>query len=186
MLRRFERSFADTFTDTRLFAGCVKRENINGGQRTRTSKLLRVPHFECDTPFHESVVNPSPATTYRLRTDAAHHRAPTRANRHALTLSLTPPWSPPMRRTRNEMTEQNKAHSGGWVCADCGASAVCFGRYEHMAFASFACDECCGHGNEDGQCILIVAEWAVGDESRTRPRSRLALVPDSATPGLSS
>lgn len=39
------------------------------------------------------------------------------------------------------------------VCVHCGKPASCFGRYEDPGGPiEFACDECCGHGNEDGWC----------------------------------
>lgn len=37
------------------------------------------------------------------------------------------------------------------LCANCGEPAACFGQYEDMP-EGFACDDCCGHGNEDGHC----------------------------------
>lgn len=38
-------------------------------------------------------------------------------------------------------------------CAHCGKPATCAGRYEDCEGPiEFACDECCGHGNEDGWC----------------------------------
>lgn len=41
-------------------------------------------------------------------------------------------------------------------CATCGRrSATCMGRYEDMEKEEPACDECCGHGNEDGACHEI-------------------------------
>lgn len=36
------------------------------------------------------------------------------------------------------------------LCATCGKPATCFGVYEHHL--GYACDECCGHGCEDGFC----------------------------------
>lgn len=44
----------------------------------------------------------------------------------------------------------------GWVpvCAWCGKPASCYGSYESLPLA-FACDDCCGHGCEDGHCELI-------------------------------
>jgi hypothetical protein len=44
----------------------------------------------------------------------------------------------------------------GWpTCAHCGEqAAVCLGNYDEDGY-SFACDECCGHGNEDGHCERI-------------------------------
>jgi hypothetical protein len=41
------------------------------------------------------------------------------------------------------------------TCGSCGAPATCFGSYEGHA-SGFACDDCCGHGCEDGECVLIV------------------------------
>lgn len=40
------------------------------------------------------------------------------------------------------------------VCANCGKPATCYGAYEDCP-AGFACDECCGHGNEDGWCVPL-------------------------------
>lgn len=46
--------------------------------------------------------------------------------------------------------------------------ATCFGSYEGRP-ASFACDECCGHGCEDGRCVPFDGdpngELAVGEEA---------------------
>lgn len=37
-------------------------------------------------------------------------------------------------------------------CEQCGERpAFCLGRYDSPRDA-YACDECCGHGNEDGHC----------------------------------
>lgn len=44
----------------------------------------------------------------------------------------------------------------GPLCQDCGKKpATCFGAYEGQKPETFACDECCGHGNEDGHCHPI-------------------------------
>lgn len=40
------------------------------------------------------------------------------------------------------------------VCALCGNVATCFGQYADYD-KGFACDSCCGHGNEDGWCMTI-------------------------------
>lgn len=37
------------------------------------------------------------------------------------------------------------------LCDHCGANATCLGSYEGLPIM-FGCDECCGHGNEDGAC----------------------------------
>ena len=44
------------------------------------------------------------------------------------------------------------------VCHICGKPATCIGAYEGGTEAQSACDDCCGHGNEDGWCVPI-AEW---------------------------
>lgn len=46
-------------------------------------------------------------------------------------------------------------------CSVCGKPATCLGRYEGHGPWRWACDDCCGHGNEDGECrpISDVAEW---------------------------
>jgi hypothetical protein len=42
-------------------------------------------------------------------------------------------------------------------CVFCDGPATCFGRYEHQQQqTTFACDQCCGHGNEDGHCRQLV------------------------------
>lgn len=38
-------------------------------------------------------------------------------------------------------------------CRFCGAIATCYGSYE--GDTGFACDDCCGHGREDGHCESI-------------------------------
>lgn len=40
-------------------------------------------------------------------------------------------------------------------CAICGKPATCLGRYEDPGEPEYACDDCCGHGNEDGWCNSI-------------------------------
>lgn len=40
-------------------------------------------------------------------------------------------------------------------CAECGGKATCFGAYEGETAKSYACDDCCGHGSEDGKCVPI-------------------------------
>lgn len=36
-------------------------------------------------------------------------------------------------------------------CYHCGIQATCYGRYGNV-FPCYCCDDCCGHGNEDGHC----------------------------------
>ncbi len=49
-----------------------------------------------------------------------------------------------------------KAVAGGaGRCDMCGRTATCLGAYESEENLGFACDECCGHGNEDGWCVRL-------------------------------
>ena len=41
------------------------------------------------------------------------------------------------------------------TCWVCGKKATCIGRYMGSATDEPSCDECCGHGNEDGYCEPI-------------------------------
>lgn len=44
----------------------------------------------------------------------------------------------------------------GALCAHCAKPATCIGRYEDGSNPiDAACDECCGHGNEDGWCVRL-------------------------------
>ena len=45
--------------------------------------------------------------------------------------------------------------AGPRVCAHCGKPATCFGSYESDLTPAYACDDCCGHGCEDGHCEPI-------------------------------
>lgn len=42
------------------------------------------------------------------------------------------------------------------LCANCHKPATCYGQYEDQP-EGYACDDCCGHGNEDGHCEPISA-----------------------------
>ena len=39
------------------------------------------------------------------------------------------------------------------TCSGCGEPATCVGAYESEEDLGFACDTCCGHGNENGWCV---------------------------------
>lgn len=56
------------------------------------------------------------------------------------------------------------------ICRICGKPASCYGTYEGSA--GYACDECCGHGNEDGECEPIATPQSVADEA-VKPALRL-------------
>lgn len=41
-------------------------------------------------------------------------------------------------------------------CMNCDKPATCYGTYENCT--GYACDDCCGHGCEDGRCDKINEE----------------------------
>lgn len=43
-------------------------------------------------------------------------------------------------------------------CEWCAVPAACWGRYEDAETDSYACDECCQHGCEDGHCEQLAEE----------------------------
>lgn len=51
-------------------------------------------------------------------------------------------------------------------CYVCGHPATCIGAYETPTPVLPACDDCCGHGREDGDCEKIeeAAAEAEGDD----------------------
>lgn len=44
------------------------------------------------------------------------------------------------------------------ICEHCGAPAACYGVYEGIGPVGFACNACCGHGNEDGWCEQLAED----------------------------
>lgn len=40
---------------------------------------------------------------------------------------------------------------------ECGKPATCIGAYEGLRPERYSCDDCCGHGNEDGHCEMLQA-----------------------------
>lgn len=40
-------------------------------------------------------------------------------------------------------------------CYACGGRATCVGAYEGQKVTEYCCDDCCGHGNEDGHCAPL-------------------------------
>jgi hypothetical protein len=54
------------------------------------------------------------------------------------------------------MSDVNLCGRLKWVkCAICDNPATCIGRYEMATADEPACDDCCGHGCEDGHCTPI-------------------------------
>lgn len=54
--------------------------------------------------------------------------------------------------------DRRNARGGAPVCHICGKPATCIGRYDNMKTDEPACDDCCGHGCEDGHCEPIEAK----------------------------
>lgn len=55
--------------------------------------------------------------------------------------------------------ESIHAHLKAAVCIGCGKPCTCWGTCEGNHSVDPMCDECCGHGNEDGWCT---APWDGG------------------------
>lgn len=53
-------------------------------------------------------------------------------------------------------------------CHICGKPASCVGRYDIMEKDEPACDDCCGHGNEDGHCAPIPVLLILDDDAPIR------------------
>jgi hypothetical protein len=75
-------------------------------------------------------------------------------------------------------------------CEHCGATATCVGRYEDMTEDAPACDECCGHGCEDGHCDPLFDDdgaltsnlaWADDNKAGSRMRARCAEILNART-----
>ena len=74
----------------------------------------------------------------------------------------------------------------GLECATCSKPATCVGSYEDMPYPGEpACDECCGHGCEDGHCdplydedgdITQDVDWHDDNKAGTRMRTRVAAI----------
>lgn len=55
-------------------------------------------------------------------------------------------------------------------CHTCGKQATCVGAYEGREPAEFGCDDCCGHGNEDGWCEHFADDAAFDDTAPDAPQ----------------
>jgi len=66
---------------------------------------------------------------------------------------------------------KRQKHAGDHVCAVCGKPATCLGQYDNMTEEAYACDDCCGHGCEDGKCRPVTPAPSPGltsEENLTR------------------
>lgn len=69
------------------------------------------------------------------------------------------------------------------ACLHCGAPAYCFGSYESHSGTvprTYACDDCCGHGCEDGHCEPVAPDeegvpQRLCDGSGVRPAKKRGL-----------
>lgn len=68
------------------------------------------------------------------------------------------------------------------ICTTCGVrEATCVGRYEDMDTCEPSCDECCGHGCEDGHCDRVEVdpsgdwECSCGEEGDMEAQAELHL-----------
>ena len=62
------------------------------------------------------------------------------------------------------------------VCAFCVNDAACFGYGEGQRRKEYACNDCCGHGCEDGKCIPVAQHLAAiitRHESKQRRERKL-------------
>lgn len=77
------------------------------------------------------------------------------------------------------------------TCDICSKPATCVGSYEDMPYPGEpACDDCCGHGCEDGHCdalydedgdIIQNTDWADDSTAGTRMRTRVAEILNART-----
>lgn len=70
--------------------------------------------------------------------------------------------------------------------SNCRKPATCIGSYEGATATSAACDDCCGHGNEDGWCVALhsTAETAPpADDITPEEIAAIEARCDAATPG---
>lgn len=58
-------------------------------------------------------------------------------------------------RLRHRVAAMTRDEQAQPQCSFCDAPAVCVGRYENATQDEYGCDECCGHGNEDGYCTPL-------------------------------
>ncbi len=68
----------------------------------------------------------------------------------------------------------------GHPTCGCGKPATCVGAYEDLENIAPSCDDCCGHGNEDGWCVEIRA--AAPQPAATAPPATCPEVLDAGTP----
>ena len=63
-----------------------------------------------------------------------------------------------------EAAPREEAPAEPATCATCGSPATCYGCYD-LPGPSYACDECCKHGQEDGKCVSLEAPDAPANDA---------------------
>lgn len=100
----------------------------------------KMPHGEADT-FSTSIFVPGGSRLVSL--DWGYGSKMDEANaKHIITANPV---------TVRRLVEQARKYLAMTSCQSCGKPATCSGQYSGEA-ERLACDECCGHGNEDGWC----------------------------------
>jgi hypothetical protein len=72
-------------------------------------------------------------------------------------------------------------------CEHCGSGrAACVGRYDpgEGEMAAAACDECCGHGNEDGRCVRCTDDEPCAACEDGRPCDALVMLGVTSSPAV--
>jgi len=66
-----------------------------------------------------------------------------------------------------QVAAEDTIHSlvAGAPKCSCGKPATCVGAYERPENLSCSCDDCCGHGNEDGWCVPVRAPGSSADRA---------------------
>jgi hypothetical protein len=80
---------------------------------------------------------------------------------------------------------KTKYEPGPSLCDHCGERpAVCIGKYDEASgIEELACNECCGHGNEDGYCYGLSALCSVRSAllaAEARQQAAVAIAVDAA------
>lgn len=70
-------------------------------------------------------------------------------------------------------------------CDDCGKPATCIGSYEGQKETFPCCDACCGHGNEDGWCVLL-SDLDAESVLEFSPPGPVVLLPHQRTTALAA
>lgn len=79
---------------------------------------------------------------------------------------------------------QLEAGGGKPKCSRCGKLAACLGQYEGHGEPEYACNDCCGHGNEDGKCFMLPSSDSKGHDKAAGEETTLGPSEDSKPKGF--